>query len=128
MFCWALKQRGVRNCACVELVLPCELRASPRGCHLDSAELLCLFAGMTGKFRAACYCWCVPMLSLHANDVVQRVRMLIGLVCALVLFAALCGHATLEWWGNGAGRCMAVSHPLFTARWCGAHCGADSAV
>ncbi|EAN88290.1 hypothetical protein Tc00.1047053506053.60, partial [Trypanosoma cruzi] len=60
MFCWALKQRGVRNYACVESFLPCELRATPRGCHLYSAELLCLFAGLAGKFLAACYCWCVP--------------------------------------------------------------------
>ncbi|RNC51433.1 hypothetical protein TcCL_ESM11448 [Trypanosoma cruzi] len=68
------------------------------------------------------------MLSLHANNVLHRVRVLIGFVCTLVLFATLCGHATLEWWENGAGRCMAASRPLFSARWCGAHCGADSAM
>ncbi|RNC43316.1 retrotransposon hot spot (RHS) protein [Trypanosoma cruzi] len=60
MFCWALKQRSVRNYACVEFFLPCELRATPRGCHFDSAESLCLFAWLAGKFHAACYCWCVP--------------------------------------------------------------------
>ncbi|RNC36324.1 hypothetical protein TcCL_Unassigned00708 [Trypanosoma cruzi] len=43
------------------------------------------------------------MLSLHAKNVLQRVRVLIGFVCALILFATLCGHATLEWWENGAG-------------------------
>ncbi|RNC41374.1 hypothetical protein TcCL_NonESM09074 [Trypanosoma cruzi] len=25
-------------------------------------------------------------------------RVLIGFVCTLILFATLCGHATLEWW------------------------------
>ncbi|RNF09643.1 hypothetical protein TcG_09802 [Trypanosoma cruzi] len=59
MFCWALKQRGVRNYACVEFFLPCEPQATPRGCHFYSAELLCLFAGLTGKLHAPCYCWCV---------------------------------------------------------------------
>ncbi|RNC41011.1 hypothetical protein TcCL_NonESM09468 [Trypanosoma cruzi] len=68
------------------------------------------------------------MISLHANNVLQRVRVMVGFVCTLVLFATLCGHATLEWWENGAGRCMAASRPSFTARWCGAHCGADSAM
>ncbi|RNC36156.1 hypothetical protein TcCL_Unassigned00890 [Trypanosoma cruzi] len=43
------------------------------------------------------------MLSLHANNVLQRVRVLIGFVCTLILFATLCGHATLEGWENGAG-------------------------
>ncbi|RNC56466.1 hypothetical protein TcCL_ESM05980 [Trypanosoma cruzi] len=71
---------------------------------------------------------CPQMLSLHANDVLQRVRVLVGFVCTLVLFAILCGHATLEGWENGAGRCLAASRPLFTARWCGAHCGVDSAM
>ncbi|RNC56579.1 hypothetical protein TcCL_ESM05831 [Trypanosoma cruzi] len=60
LFYWcALKQRGIRNYVCVEFFLPCELRATPRGCHLDSAELLFLFAGLAGIFHAASYCWCV---------------------------------------------------------------------
>ncbi|RNC35472.1 hypothetical protein TcCL_Unassigned01637 [Trypanosoma cruzi] len=67
-------------------------------------------------------------MPFHANDVLQRARVLIGFACALILFATLCGHAILEGWENGAGRCMAASRPLFTARWCGAHCGADSAM
>ncbi|RNC52108.1 hypothetical protein TcCL_ESM10705 [Trypanosoma cruzi] len=71
---------------------------------------------------------CPQMLSLHANNVLQRVRVLVGFVCTLIVFATLCGHATLEWWENGAGRCMAASRPSFTARWCGAHCGVDSAM
>ncbi|RNF11419.1 hypothetical protein TcG_09307 [Trypanosoma cruzi] len=71
---------------------------------------------------------CPQMLSLHANNVLHRVRVLIGFVCTLIVIAALCGHATLEWWENGAGRCMAASRPLLTARWCGAHCGVDSAM
>ncbi|RNF13792.1 hypothetical protein TcG_08229, partial [Trypanosoma cruzi] len=70
MFCWALKQRGVRNYACVELVLPCEPQATPRGCHFYSAELLCLFAGLTGKLHAPCYCCCVQM-PLHARTVLH---------------------------------------------------------
>ncbi|RNC55679.1 hypothetical protein TcCL_ESM06830 [Trypanosoma cruzi] len=68
------------------------------------------------------------MLSLHANNVLQRVRVLVGFVCTLILFATLCGHATLEGWENGAGRCMAASRPSFSARWCGAHCGVNSAM
>ncbi|RNE95402.1 hypothetical protein TcG_13418 [Trypanosoma cruzi] len=64
VFCWALKQRGVRNYACVEFFLPCELRATPRGCHFYSAELLYLFTGLAGKFHAASYCWCVPKCCL----------------------------------------------------------------
>ncbi|RNC46461.1 hypothetical protein TcCL_NonESM03717 [Trypanosoma cruzi] len=71
---------------------------------------------------------CPQMLSLHANNVLQRVRGMIGFVCTLILFATLCGHATLEGWQNGAGRCMAAFRPSFTARWCGAHCGVDSAM
>ncbi|RNF07250.1 hypothetical protein TcG_10159 [Trypanosoma cruzi] len=71
---------------------------------------------------------CPQMLSLHANNVFQRVRGMIGFVCTLILFATLCGHATIEWWENGAGRCMAASSLSFTARWCGAHSGADSAM
>ncbi|RNC39087.1 hypothetical protein TcCL_NonESM11606 [Trypanosoma cruzi] len=43
------------------------------------------------------------MLSLHANNVLQRVRVLIGFVCTRILFATLCGHATLDGWENGAG-------------------------
>ncbi|RNC36383.1 retrotransposon hot spot (RHS) protein [Trypanosoma cruzi] len=43
------------------------------------------------------------MLSLHANNVLQRVRVLIGFVCTLILFAALCGHARIDGWENGAG-------------------------
>ncbi|RNC42166.1 hypothetical protein TcCL_NonESM08198 [Trypanosoma cruzi] len=52
---------------------------------------------------------CPQMLSLHANNVLQRVRGIVGFVCTRILFATLCGHATLEWWENGAGRCMAAS-------------------
>ncbi|RNC32974.1 hypothetical protein TcCL_Unassigned04366 [Trypanosoma cruzi] len=36
------------------------------------------------------------MLSLHANNVLQRMRGMIGFVCTLIVFATLCGHATLE--------------------------------
>ncbi|RNC40061.1 hypothetical protein TcCL_NonESM10515 [Trypanosoma cruzi] len=126
MFCWALKQRGVRNHACVEFVLPCELRATPRGCHFDSAELLSLF-GIGREIPCSLLLLvCPQMLSLHANNVLYRVRGMIGFVCTLILFATLCGHARLEWWENGAGRCLAASRPSFTARWCGAHCGVDS--
>ncbi|RNC40879.1 hypothetical protein TcCL_NonESM09610 [Trypanosoma cruzi] len=71
---------------------------------------------------------CPQKFSLHANNVLQRVRGMIGFVCALVLFATLCGHATPEWWENGAGRCMAAFRPSFSARWCGAHCCADFAM
>ncbi|RNC41327.1 hypothetical protein TcCL_NonESM09131 [Trypanosoma cruzi] len=46
---------------------------------------------------------CPQKLSPHANNVLQRVRVLIGFVCTLILFATLCGRATLEWWENGAG-------------------------
>ncbi|RNF02129.1 hypothetical protein TcG_11371 [Trypanosoma cruzi] len=131
MFCWALKQRGVRNYACVEFFLPCELRATPRGCHFTPQSCCVSFAGLAGKFHAACYLLllvCPQMMSLHANNVLQRVRVLVGFACTLIVFAALCGHATLEWWENGAVRCMAASRPSFTARWCGVHCGVDSAI
>ncbi|KAF5215640.1 hypothetical protein ECC02_011646 [Trypanosoma cruzi] len=89
MFCWALKQRGVRNHACVEFFLPCEWRATPRGCHFDSAELLCLFAGLAGKFHAATYCWCVLNCHSMRSKVFQRVRGLLGL-CALWFCLLLC--------------------------------------
>ncbi|RNF06663.1 hypothetical protein TcG_10441 [Trypanosoma cruzi] len=128
MFCWALKQRGVRNYACVELFLPCELRATPRGCQFDSAELLCIFCGAGREVPCSqLLLVCPQMMSLHANNVLQRVRVLIGFACTLIVLAALCGHATLEWWENGAGRCMAASRPSFTARWGGVHCGVLSA-
>ncbi|ESS61346.1 hypothetical protein TCDM_11072 [Trypanosoma cruzi Dm28c] len=39
---------------------------------------------------------CAQMLSLHSNNVLQRVRVLIGFVCTLILFAIFCGHATPE--------------------------------
>ncbi|RNC61337.1 hypothetical protein TcCL_ESM00838 [Trypanosoma cruzi] len=71
---------------------------------------------------------CPQMLSLHANNVLQRVRVLVGFVCTLILFATFCGQTKPEGWENGAGRCMAASRPFFGARWCGAHCGADSAM
>ncbi|RNC53347.1 hypothetical protein TcCL_ESM09328 [Trypanosoma cruzi] len=129
MFCWVLKQRGIQSYACVEFFLPCELWAAPRGCHFDSAELLCLFAGLAEKFCATSYCCCV-LKCCHSmrSNVLQRVRVLIGFVCTLIPFATLCGHAKPEGRGNGAGRCLAASRPSFTARWCGAHCGVDSAV
>ncbi|RNC35079.1 hypothetical protein TcCL_Unassigned02068 [Trypanosoma cruzi] len=71
---------------------------------------------------------CLQMLPLHANNVLQRVRGIVGFVCTLILFAALCGHARIEGWENVAGRCMAASRPLFGARWCAARCGADFAI
>ncbi|RNC51969.1 hypothetical protein TcCL_ESM10859 [Trypanosoma cruzi] len=115
------------------------MRAWDSSCHVDcgqhrgaatlTPQSCCVFfEGWQGNSMQPATAALSPNLSLHANNVLHRVGGMIGVVCTLVLFASFCGYATLEWWENGAGRCMAASLPLFTARWCSAHCAVGSAI
>ncbi|RNC54783.1 hypothetical protein TcCL_ESM07774 [Trypanosoma cruzi] len=82
---------------CVRGILSCHLNCGQhRGAATLTPQSFCVLTGLTGKFHADSYCWCPQMLSLHANNVLHRVRGMIGFVCTLIVFATLCGHATLE--------------------------------